>query len=328
MLNNSFSVNLSYVVPVFNEELNIKPICAAIENAFLSSGLNNYELIFVDDGSSDNTLSLIRELQSINESIKCVSLSRNYGHQAALSAGLKYSKGEYVAVLDGDLQDPPEIINMFYKYCESGYEIVYGVRRKRKESWPKRMSYFIYYRLLSSLSNLDIPLDSGDFCLMSRRAVDVLNQLPEKNRFVRGLRTFIGFSQIGVEYERSSRAAGEPKYSLRKLLKLASDGIFNFSDRPLKFASSLGVLMAFASIIAGFLFIIQRMLNIKILGYAPGQVPGYTSIIVFLAFLSGLQLYTLGVLGEYISRIFLESKARPQYIVRDLIGFELPADRA
>jgi dolichol-phosphate mannosyltransferase len=158
---------------------------------------------------------------------------------------------------------------------------------------------------------------------MSRRAVNIINDLPEKNRFVRGLRTFIGLPQIGVEYERSARAAGDPKYSLRKLLRLASDGIFNFSDRPLKLASSFGGLIAISSIILGFLFVVQRAFNIEILGYSPAQVPGYTSIIVILSLLSGIQLYTLGILGEYISRIFLETKNRPQYIVRDMIGFEI-----
>ena len=315
-------IDLSYVVPVLNEESNIRAAYTAIKNAFACSNLRTFEIVFVDDGSSDNTLSIIKELVESDASVKCISLTRNYGHQAALSAGLAYSKGDYIAVLDGDLQDPPEVINTFYEYCAKGYDVVYGVRRKRKELWPKRISYYLYYRLLSALSNLDIPLDSGDFCLMSRRAVDTLNQLPEKNRFVRGLRTFIGYPQIGIEYERSIRASGEPKYSLRKLLRLASDGIFNFSDRPLKFASSFGGFIALASVAAGVLFILQRVLNISVLGYSPRQVPGYTSIIVVLALLSGIQLYTLGILGEYVSRIFLEAKGRPQYIIKDIIGFE------
>lgn len=314
-------VDLTYVVPVLNEELNIEAVGAAIEQAFINSTLNTYEIIFVDDGSTDNTLSIIRKISERNAAIKCISLSRNYGHQAALTAGLALSKGQYIAVLDGDLQDPPEVINMFLEYSKDGFDVVYGVRRKRKETWPKRMSYFLYYRLLAALSNLDIPLDSGDFCVMSRQAVNVLNQLPEKNRFVRGLRTFIGFPQIGVEYERSSRAAGEPKYSFKKLIKLASDGIFNFSDRPLKIASSFGGFIALASVVAGLLFLLQRIFNVSILGYSPGQVPGYTSIIVILTLLSGIQLYTIGILGEYISRIFIEAKARPGYIVKELIGF-------
>jgi glycosyltransferase involved in cell wall biosynthesis len=317
------NIDLTYIVPVLNEEENIRRVHESIINAFAGTGLKNFEIIFVDDGSTDDTLSEIRLIVDSNKSTKCIALTRNYGHQAALSAGLFYSRGSYVAVLDGDLQDPPEVINDFYQYCKRGYDVVYGVRRKRKESLPKKISYYLYYRLLKSLSNLDIPLDSGDFCIMSRRAVNIINDLPEKNRFVRGLRTFIGLPQIGVEYERSARAAGDPKYSLRKLLRLASDGIFNFSDRPLKLASSFGGLIAISSIILGFLFVVQRAFNIEILGYSPAQVPGYTSIIVILSLLSGIQLYTLGILGEYISRIFLETKNRPQYIVRDMIGFEI-----
>jgi len=320
--NEAAPVDITYIVPVLNEELNIKRVHTSIKDAFFGTGLHSYEIIFVDDGSTDNTQAIIRAINKVDDSTKCISFTRNFGHQAAVSAGLALCKGSYVAILDGDLQDPPEAINQFYKYCQDGFDVVYGVRRKRKESWPKRISYYLYYRLLRSLSNIDIPLDSGDFCLMSRRAVDLINKLPEKNRFVRGLRTFIGLPQIGVEYERSARASGMPKYSLSKLFRLASDGIFNFSDRPLKIASSFGGLVALSSIICGFLFVIQRVFDIELLGYSPKQVPGYTSIIVILSLLSGIQLYTLGILGEYISRIFVETKNRPQYIVNDLIGFD------
>ena len=203
----------------------------------------------------------------------------------------------------------------FFAKCREGYDVVYAVRTKRKEGIFKRASYFIYYRVLASLATFDIPLDSGDFCVMSRRVVQTLNALPERNRFVRGLRSWIGFKQTGLEYERHARAAGEPKYTFRKLINLALDGIFNFSYKPLRVITLTGIAVGALAIFAGLLFLTQYLGNITIAGYNPRQARGWTSLILAILFLSGTQLFGLGVLGEYLGRIFEETKDRPMFIV-------------
>ena len=311
--------SISYVIPIFNEELNILNTITRVKNSFEENNLEKYEIIFIDDGSSDKSVEIIKGFIFNGYPIKCICLTRNFGHQEALTAGLKYANNELIAVLDGDLQDPPEVINKFIKFAEKGYEVVYGVRRKRKEIFYKRFCYAMFYMMLSKLSNIEIPLDSGDFCLMSKNALDRLNQLPERNRFIRGLRSYIGLKQIGVEYERDIRSAGEPKYNLAKLLRLASDGIFNFSDKPLKITSTFGVFVSFFSLLSIVLLLVQRAFSINIYGYSPEDIPGYTSIIASVFFVSGVQLFAIGIMGEYISRIFLESKKRPSYLIREII---------
>jgi len=311
--------SISYLIPIFNEEENIKNVISRIKKAFSENRLENFEIIFVDDGSRDKSVEIIKNFINDGLPIKCICLSRNFGHQAALSAGMKYVSNDLIAILDGDLQDPPEVINNFLPFFEKGYSVVYGVRKKRKEIFYKRFCYSLFYKLLSYLSDIEIPLDSGDFCCMTNEVVKTLNSLPEQNRFIRGLRSYIGFNQIGVNYERDSRQAGEPKYTFRKLFKLASDGIYNFSDRPLKIATSIGFLISVSSIIVIILLIIQRIFSIKVFGYSPSDVPGYTSLIISNFFVAGIQLSALGIIGEYISRIFLESKKRPSYLVREIL---------
>ena len=311
--------SISYVIPIFNEELNIKNIINKIIDAFNESNLKSYEIIFIDDGSIDNSLKIIKSFLREGYPIKCICLTRNFGHQQALTAGLDYAKKDLIAVLDGDLQDPPIVINEFIKKAEQGYEVVYGIRKKRKESIFKKISYVLFYKILSSLSNIDIPLDSGDFCLMTKNALENLNNLPEKNRFVRGLRSYIGLKQIGIAYERNARLAGSSKYNFRKLLRLASDGIFNFSDRPLKITSTFGFLVSLISLIFMIILIIQRLFSIEIFGFSPNDVQGYSSIVVSIFFASGVQLFAIGIIGEYISRIFLESKKRPSYLIREIL---------
>ena len=311
--------NLSFIIPVFNEEENINNTITRVINAYKNElGDENYEMIFVNDGSTDKTQEILFSQNKFNPKIKSITLSRNFGHQAALCAGLMHADGNYIAVLDGDLQDPPEIAIKFLEYCEKGYDLVYGVRRKRKEGLLKRICYGSFYKLITYISQIEIPQDSGDFCLMNRRFLEELNSLPEKNRFIRGLRAHIGFRQIGVEYERSARAAGEPKYNFRKLLRLASDGIFNFSDRPLKISTALGFIISSISLIISILIVLQKILNIPIFGIY--MVPGYATITIGLFFLSGIQLFSIGILGEYISRIFLEVKRRPIYIIKETCG--------
>ncbi len=313
------SSSISYLVPIFNEESNIESTVIKISDAFKKNSLKSYEIVFIDDGSVDSSVDLIKKMIKKKYPIKCICLTRNFGHQAALTAGMKYANSKFIAVLDGDLQDPPEVINQFLEYAHKGFDIVYGVRKKRKESLPKRFSYGLFYKILANLSNIDIPLDSGDFCLMTKEAQEKLNQMPEENRFVRGLRSYIGLNQIGVEYERQARLSGEPKYTFNKLLKLASDGIFNFSDRPLKITSAFGVLLFFLSLVLMIFLIFQRIFSIEIFGYSPNDIPGYTSLIISNIFLSGIQLFALGIIGEYISRIFIETKRRPSFLIREII---------
>ena len=312
--------SISYVIPVFNEELNIANTIIRVKEAFEENVLKKYEIVFIDDGSTDNSVKIIKEFIDDGYPLKCICLTRNFGHQEALSAGLINAEGDLIAVLDGDLQDPPIVINEFIKAANSGYDVIYGVRRKRKEIFYKKFSYKLFYKLLSSLSNIDIPLDSGDFCLMTKKALNMLNSLPERNRFVRGLRSYIGLKQIGIKYERDARSAGNPKYTFKKLLRLASDGIFNFSDRPLKLTSTFGVLVALASLFVMLFLILQRVFSIDIFGYSPNDVPGYTSIIVSVFFVSGVQLFAIGIIGEYISRIFHETKKRPSFLIREIIS--------
>ena len=310
---------ISYVIPIFNEELNIPIIIKKIIEAFKKNNLKNFEIVFIDDGSSDKSVSIIKSYIKDGINIKCICLTRNFGHQEALTAGLANANSDLIAILDGDLQDPPLVINEFIKTAEKGYDVIYGIRQKRKEYILKRISYKFFYKILSSLSNIYIPIDSGDFCLMTNNALKKLNDLPEKNRFIRGLRSYIGLRQVGIPYERESRYAGSPKYNFRKLLRLASDGIFNFSDRPLKITSAFGFLVSLVSLLIMVILIIQNIFTIKILGFSPNDVPGYTSIIVSIFFVSGVQLFAIGIIGEYISRIFLESKKRPTYLIREII---------
>ena len=311
--------SISYVIPIFNEEENLNKTISRIKSSFEQNCLISYEIIFVDDGSTDNTLNIIKSYIDKAYPITCISLTRNFGHQAALTAGLNYAKNDLVAVLDGDLQDPPEVINSFLSYINNGYDVVYGVRKKRKEIFYKVFAYKTFYQILSKLSNIEIPLDSGDFCLLTKKSLNAINSIPEKNRFIRGIRSYIGLKQIGVSYERDARYSGEPKYTFNKLLKLASDGIFNFSDKPLKITSAIGILISFSSLIVSVALIIQNLFSIEILGYSPNDIPGYTSIIISNIFISGIQLFALGIIGEYVSRIFLETKNRPAYLIREII---------
>lgn len=310
---------ISVVVPAFNEEQGIGELHQRVTAAASGWG-DDYELLIVDDGSTDGTLRICQEIAARDPHLKVVGFSRNFGHQAAISAGLFYCSGEIVAVMDADLQDPPEELIRFIGKVREGYDVVYAVRTRRKEGALKRMSYFLYYRLLRRLATLDIPLDAGDFCVMRRSVVNVLNSLPERNRFVRGLRTWVGYRQTGLAYERQARQAGEPKYTFGKLLKLALDGVINFSYRPLQLLMILGFLVGLLAFLAGLLFLFQYLTNTTILGYNPRAARGWTSLILAVLFLSGVQLFGLGILGEYIGRLFEETKRRPIYIVDKLIN--------
>ena len=313
---------ISIVIPIYNEEENIQMLYERITKA-AQSWNEKYEVVWVNDGSSDQSLKLMKNYVDRNPAFRVVNFSRNFGHQAAISAGLRHAKGDAVVIMDGDLQDPPEELGRFLDKWREGYDVVYAIRTKRKEGIFKRMGYFFFYRILQRISNIDIPLDSGDFCVMDKKVVRALNyEMPEKIRFVRGLRAFAGFRQVGVKYERASRAAGEAKYTFRKLLRLAIDGIFDFSTFPLRMATYLGFLIAVPSFLLGIFFIFHRILGFKILGHAPGEVPGMATLAVSIFFLGGVVLIMLGIIGEYIGRIYIEVKRRPTYIVEELIEQE------
>jgi dolichol-phosphate mannosyltransferase len=309
---------ISLVIPIHNEQ-EILPILYERIKTASEDWHDQYEVIFVDDGSQDSSLEIIKDVNSRDNCIKAISFSRNFGHQTAVSAGLQYTTGDVVIVMDGDLQDPPEQIIDFLEKWQQGYEVVYAIRKKRKEMWYKKIAYYSFYRLLNWMSSIKIPLDTGDFCLMDRVIVDHLNSLPERNRFVRGLRAWIGYKQIGIPYERSARLAGEAKYTFKKLLRLAFDGLINFSYRPLQIFTSLGTIVSLVSLLAGAYYLLQWFINPAL----REELPGYTSLIIAVLFLGGVQLISIGILGEYIGRIFDEVKGRPLFIVSKKIGINL-----
>ncbi len=311
---------ISIVVPAYNEEAGIRELYRRIVAA-APSWNEEFEVIIVDDGSRDRTLEICEQLAA-DRRLKVVVLSRNFGHQAAVSAGLFHATGDIVIVMDADLQDPPEELLPFIHKIREGWDVVYAIRTKRKENYLKRISYHLYYRILKHLATLEIPLDAGDFCVMRQKVVSAINELPERNRFVRGLRTWVGFQQTGLAYERNARFAGEPKYTFQKLLRLAMDGIVNFSYRPLQFSSSLGLLVAIASILGGLFVVVQYVGNWTIFGFNPRNSRGWTSLMFVILFSSATQLICLGIVGEYLGRLFEEVKGRPPWLIRKLVNMD------
>lgn len=312
---------ISVVVPAFNEEAGIYPLYDRLTTA-AQTWREDYEIILVDDGSRDGTFEICQGIAALDSRFRILSFSRNFGHQAAVSAGLQYCSGDVAAVMDADLQDPPEELLRFIDKCRQGFDVVYAIRTKRKESLWKRTCYFAYYRLLKRLAALDIPLDAGDFCVMTRPVLDALNALPERNRFVRGLRTWVGYRQTGLAYERQPRHTGKAKYTFSRLLRLAMDGIVNFSYKPLQLVMIFGLVIGLLTLLAAAAVALLFLTNTTILGYNPRQVRGWTSLILTLCLLSGVQLISLGFIGEYLGRLFEEVKGRPAFIVRKMINFE------
>ncbi len=312
----------SVVVPCFNEESNLEELYSRFTEA-AESWSDDYEVIAVDDGSGDATLRKLKEIHEKDPRWKALSLSRNFGHQYALSAGLERAPGDAVIVLDADLQDPPEVITEFIEKWKDGHEVVYAVRRNRKEGPLKKFAYWLFYRMLSKTSKLDdIPLDSGDFCLMDRKVVDVIVRMPERVRFVRGLRVFAGYRHAGIEYDRQARAAGEPQYTFAKLMRLAVDGIVGFSGAPLRIAGLFGFFLAVLSFLGGLFTFFQRIFPDFFASFGLRPVPGYATIVIAILFLGGVQLVFLSIIGEYIYRIFEEVKDRPSWIVAESVGFD------
>jgi glycosyltransferase involved in cell wall biosynthesis len=277
-----------------------------------------HEIVLVDDGSSDATFAGIARVAAEDSRIFGVSLSRNFGHQAALSAALDHATGDVVVVMDADLQDAPEAIPRFLDEHRKGYDVVYAQRTRRKEGPLLRASYYVFYRMIAVLSNIQLPLDAGDFGLMSRRVVDRLKGIREHHRYLRGLRTWVGFKQTGIPVERSERAAGKSQYTVGKLLRLAFDGIFAFSMAPLRAAAVIGLF----AVAAALLFALYAVYVKVVLGRSP---LGFTALILVITFFSGVQLLFLGVIGEYLGRVYEETKGRPQYLIDRSVGGRGPA---
>lgn len=305
---------LSIVVPTHNEEPNIPVLFAAISKECAAAGID-FEVLFVDDGSTDQSVAAIRSLARFDGRVRALRLSRNFGHQAAVSIGLREARAEAVAVMDADLQDrPADLVRIFERWRESGADVVYAIRRTRKGNPLLRLAYLVFYRLLAKVANISIQMDSGDFAVMSQAFVQRLNDLPERLRFVRGLRAWLGGNQIGYMVDRDDRHAGVPSYTFGRLLRLALDGMVSFSDAPLRAASVAGLavsVLAFGGMIV--------VLAWKLMGLLPSG-GGAATIALAVLFLGGIQLLTIGILGEYVGRVFDEVKRRPVAIVEEVIG--------
>lgn len=306
----------SIVIPIFNEELVIPELYSRLKLVMNNTG-NEYELIFINDGSRDSSCHLIREICKKDNRVKLLDFSRNFGHQVAISAGLDFAKGDAVVIIDADLQDPPELILKMIKKWEEGYEVVYGKRLVRKgETLFKKFTAYIFYRFLKNMTDCDIPVDTGDFRLIDRKVCDSVLKLSEKSRYMRGLISWIGFKQTFIEYVREERFAGETRYSLRKMIRFALDAVASFSYKPLILASYFGFFLSGVSFLYLLIVIYQKL-------FTNNTIVGWTSVIAISLFFNGIILIILGIMGEYIGRIYEETKNRPLYILREKIGFEL-----
>ena len=308
---------VSLVIPMYYEEQVAEECYKRVTKVLKEIKDYEYEIIFVNDGSKDKTLEILENIAKEDKNVKVVSFSRNFGHQAAVTAGLKYVTGDAIVIMDADLQDPPELIPDMLKYWEDGYEVIYGKRKTREgESAFKLLTAKAFYNTLNKLSDVEIPKDTGDFRLVDKKVVDVINSLPEHNKFLRGLFSWVGFKQYAYEYERKERFAGKTKYPLKKMLKLAQDGILSFSTKPLKIVGGFGIISVIISI---------AILIYSILSFAfkwNNLTPGWTSLMCTMTFLGGVILISLWMIGEYIARIYDETKQRPQYIVDKTINLE------
>jgi polyisoprenyl-phosphate glycosyltransferase len=309
----SAGIRLSVAIPVHNEERALPELLARVQGVLDGLPLGPHEIVFVDDGSTDRTFEMLCEASRKDPRILAVSLSRNFGHQAAITAALDHVSGDAVVVMDGDLQDVPEVIPEFLEKFREGYDVVYAQRVRRKEPLALRLCYFVFYRMMTKLSDTRLPLDSGDFALMSRRVVDHVRRMPEHHRYLRGIRSWVGFRQVGIPVERAQRHSGESKYGLTRLMKLALDGIFAFSIVPIRAAALFGAFVMFLGTVYALYSVYAKI-------FLRQSPQGFTALIVVVTSLSGIVLFFLGVIGEYVGRIYEETKARPHYIIGRISG--------
>jgi glycosyltransferase involved in cell wall biosynthesis len=308
----------SFVIPIYNEEATIPALYRRVSR-LMDQMDGAVELILINDGSRDQSLQLMRELHQIDSRVCYLSLARNFGHQIAVTAGLNFTRGEVIIIMDADLQDPPELIPDMVELWQQGYQVVYAQRIQRhQESWFKRFTAYAFYRILKRLADVDIPTDTGDFCLMDRQVVDVLNAMPERNRYIRGLRSWVGFSQTAIKFERDPRFAGEVKYTFQKSLALAINGLVSFSKLPLRLSTYLGLFSAMIALFMALLVLYWRIFE------AHSPLTGMAAIIVAIFFLGAVQLISIGILGEYVGRIYEEVKSRPLYTLGETAGFAYP----
>ena len=309
---------ISVVIPMYYEE-EVADICykRVVNNLKKLSDKYSYEIIFINDGSKDSTLEILKKIASNDDNVKIISFSRNFGHQAAVTAGIRNVTGDAVIIMDADLQDPPELFEGMIEKWEEGYDVVYGKRKTREgESIFKLLTARMFYNTLNKLSEIEIPKDTGDFRLVDRKVIDVIATLPEHNKFLRGLFSWVGFNQYAYEYNRVNRVAGKTKYPFKKMFKLATDGILSFSAKPLKIVGAIGIFSVIVSIIILIYSIVSYMFKLNSL------TPGWTSIMCTMTFIGGIILISLWMIGEYIARIYEESLGRPEYIIDELINFK------
>ncbi|MBU3803431.1 MAG: glycosyltransferase family 2 protein [Candidatus Cellulosilyticum pullistercoris] len=310
---------LSVIIPVYYEEAVVQTCYKELKRVMLKNKWQ-YEFVFVNDGSKDKTLELLREISKADINVKVIDFSRNFGHQVAVTAGIFHCTGDVAVIIDADLQDPPHVIEEMVVKWKEGFDVVYAKRKKRKgETFFKLVTAKYFYRFLHYMAEIEIPMDTGDFRLMDRRVVEAFKQMPERNRFVRGMVSWVGFDQTYVEYERDERFAGETKYPFKKMVRFAMDGIISFSTKPLKMVRSLG----FITIIIAIGLLLYSLISKFIMH---SVVSGWTSLMVAITFFSGVQLFSIGLLGEYIARIYDEGKGRPLYIIKEKINFKNELD--
>lgn len=313
---------ISIIVPMYFEEEVAEECYNRLTTVAKENNLS-YEIVFVNDGSTDATFEILKKIAQKDQRVKVISFSRNFGHQIAVTAGIDKASGDAIVIIDADLQDPPEVIPEMIKLWEDGYDVVYGKRKKRDgESWFKLATAKAFYRMLDKMSNVKIPMDTGDFRLMDRRVVEALKQMPEQNRFLRGMSSWVGFNQTPLEYERKERFAGKTKYPLKKMIKFALDGIFSFSSKPIKMVEYIGSFIALIALSILVCLLVTTSIR-------PNSITiGWTLIITIIAFIGGVQLLSIGVVGEYIARIYDESKGRPLYIIDKEINIDKNINKA
>lgn len=314
---------VSIVIPCYNEEPVLPKLCQRMSEV-VDRLPYEVEILCVNDGSRDQTWMLLKEQVAKDSRWRALCLSRNFGHQAAVSAGMWHAKGDCVCVIDADLQDPPETLVEFLSEWEKGADVVYGVRKNRKDPLLKKILAWGFYRVIGKLVSIKVPADAGDFCLIDRQVLNIMNSLPEKNRYLRGLRVWCGFKHVPVGFDRDARFAGEPQYTFRKSFKLAMDGIFSFSAVPLGLASHLGMWVSLIALLGIIFTFAQRVFHETFSRFGLEPSPGFATIVISILFLGGVQLLCLGILGEYLGRVYDEVKGRPAWIVSESAGSDIP----